>query len=126
MSTEPLSIAVDQRGRDIVVTLSGSADIDQLDELAPHLLGAASLAQRKLILVLDGLTFISSGGLGLLIKAHNLSRQRGVAFALTGVTPPVLRILQTTRLTKLLSGFTSLDDAIVAAGPGDVDTADRR
>jgi len=118
MSTDLLSIEVDRRGRAVVVVLSGSADIDQLDELAPRLLEAAGQTQRKLILSVDGLTFICSAGLGVLIQAHNLCHQRGVAVALAGVTPPVLRVLQTTKLTKLLPIYVSVDDAIAAAEPG--------
>lgn len=126
MSTELLHVDVEPRGGDIVVTLSGSADMDQLDQLGSLLLDAARAAPRKLILVLSGLTFICSAGLGLLIQAHNLCHPRGVPVVLVGVTPPVQQVLCTTRLTKLMEIVATVDDAIAAPGPGDIDTAGPR
>jgi len=117
MSTELLQFAIEHRDRDTIVTISGSADMDQLDRLGPQLMDAARSADRKLILRMSDLTFICSAGLGLLIQAHNICHKRGVAIALAGLTDPVRRILQATRLTKLLPEFGTLDEAIAAAEP---------
>ncbi len=112
---EPLSVSIDSREGSIVVTVSGSADMDQVDALAMQLRQAALDADEALILDLGGLSFICSGGLGALLQARNACQEHGLPLRLVAPSPAVMDVLHTTRLDRVLPIFATVDDAVAGS-----------
>ena len=109
---EPLQISVAHQGPDSVVTLAGSADIDQGESLREQLLDAAHTSNGSMILDMRALTFICSTWLGTLIRAHNDVERHGGQLRLVAPNTHILNILQTTQLTRLMPVFPTIDQAI--------------
>jgi anti-anti-sigma factor len=63
-----------------------------------------------LIVDLEGVSFIDSAGLGLLLVVNREVTRRGGRWALVGASPAVTRILEITRADRLLPLFIGLSD----------------
>jgi len=107
-----LRIDTSRAGEVVVVTLAGSADIDQAGRLRTRLLEAARSASRLLVLDLGELTFVCSTALGAMVQAHVTVRQGGGKVRLVQPTGPVLGVLEMTRLTTLMPTFATVAEAV--------------
>lgn len=85
--------------------LKVSGDLDLVTQAAFRTRIAAALAEpgTRLTLDLSGVTFMDARGLAVLVAAHNQAAARHGSLRLTGVTPPVLRLLEITRLDRMFS-----------------------
>lgn len=89
---------------------------------APQLKGkVAGLVDRdrvRLILDLEGVNFMDSAGLGVLITARAGAIEREGSLAIVCTRHPVLRILEVTGMDKVFEVFPTLPDAVAALGTG--------
>jgi len=108
----PLQVNVAQRGTAVVVTLTGAADIEGATILRRRLLEAAPKATSLLVLDLGELSFICSTGLGALIEANKICRAAGVRLRLIDPVPVIRKIIETTRLNKLIEVYDTLDEGL--------------
>lgn len=67
---------------------------------------------KKLVLVLDQLTYISSTGLGELVATYTASAKAGGRTVLVSPTNRLKAIFETTKLDSVYDVFSSVDDAI--------------
>ncbi len=70
---------------------------------------------QDVILELSGVTFVDSGGLGLLVRLLSSARKSGRDLKLAAVSPPVRKLLETTCLTSVFRVFGSPEEAVSAA-----------
>jgi anti-anti-sigma factor len=96
-----LDLTLAERGQAAVVTLVGSADMAEANELAALLDAAIEKGSVQLVLDLSGLEFTSSMGLGVLIRAQNRCGRQGGQIRFVQPQDAVLRVLKTTRLDQL-------------------------
>lgn len=97
-----------------VVEIRGSAGIAEAERLKAGLEGLVEQKLTPIILDLRGMEFICSAGLGAIITAYVRSRHHRGQIRLVGPQPAVLRILETTRLTRLFSVYPGVDQALGA------------
>lgn len=109
---QPLTVEMTTRDRVVIVTLAGSADMDQIELLASRLWTAAHTADAMLIVVLSDLSFICSEGLGALLKARIICRDKSAPVRLVSPSAPIRQVLTTTRLDKIMPVFDSIDAAL--------------
>ena len=95
-----------------MVTLAGSADIDQTSLFRARLIEAARCTTRVLVLDLSELTFVCSMGLGAMVEAHVTVRKGGGQVRLVQPSKPVLAMLEITRLTTLMPTFATIAEAV--------------
>ena len=67
--------------------------------------------QRHLIADLQHVTVLDSAGVRAIVRAHATAQRVGGHFHLAGVRPPVRAVLGLSRLDRVLSFFTSVDEA---------------
>lgn len=96
-----------------MVRLTGAVDLHTADRFRGALNQLLDEQPELLVVDLDGLEFLSSAGLSVLVATHN----RG-AMAVVAGRPIVLRPLQLTGLTEVLNVHPSLD---AACAPSTVD-----
>jgi len=113
-SASDLVLDVQRVGSAAVVHLRGSAGMSEADQLKTHLEKLVDEAVALIVLELSEMDFICSNSLGAIISAHVRSRHHNGQIRLVNPQPPVLRLLETTRLTSLLPIFPSLDQALVS------------
>lgn len=90
----------------------GDLDIYTSDQLTAALTDIQARAARPvLVLVLTGLAFCDSSGLGVMVGAVKRAKVRGGAVALVEASEQLQQVLRTTGLDVLLPSFATLEDA---------------
>lgn len=90
----------------------GDLDVYTAQQLAAALTDIQARAARPvLVLVLTGLTFADSSGLGVMVGAVKRAKVRGGAVALVETPEYLQRTLRVTGLDVLLPSFGTLEDA---------------
>jgi anti-sigma B factor antagonist len=101
VSDELLSVAVLDRGPDVVVTISGELDFGTT---AGFLKVVQPLAEagRSVILDLADLAFCDSTGLGVFVRLHKLAQDAGGSLCLARLRPQLESTIELTMLHRLL------------------------
>ncbi|HZQ68902.1 MAG TPA: STAS domain-containing protein [Terriglobales bacterium] len=69
---------------------------------------------RKLVLNLSGVTYIDSGGLGMLVGVYSSARSSGADIKLTGLGQKLRDVLQITKLVTVFEVYDTEQQAIAA------------
>jgi len=110
----PLHIEAERGADRVIAKVRGSATMDTCDRLREGLSELVREAVPLMVLDLSELDFICSDGLGVLISAYHECRRRGGQVRLASPTPPILRLLDITKLGKVLPIFPSVEAALGA------------
>jgi anti-anti-sigma factor len=98
---EALQVEVRFDGAEVRVRPVGELDLGSVDALRGPL-DDARAGGRAVVLELDGLTFLDSAGVGLVVQAWEAARRAGTPFRCTPGRPSVQRTLQVAGLDALL------------------------
>jgi anti-anti-sigma factor len=110
---DQLQIEVRHDGGRAVLTLAGELDMASAERLQQAIDDASPRAETSIVLNLDGLQFIDSTGLRVMLRALERCRARGQEFAITPGSPQVQRLLSITGVATHLPTISS-DDEMVA------------
>jgi anti-sigma B factor antagonist len=88
------------------VFLDGEIDLERSPDARKALLHALSKGQ-SLLVDLAEVEYMDSSGLASLVEVHQRAREKSVEFALTRVSPPVMKVLQLARLDQVFAIRTS-------------------
>lgn len=97
----------------VVVRLDGELDLASSPILERALEVPEIADARLLVLDLDGLRFVDSTGLRIILLAHESARARGQEFAITPGSPQVQRLLKITSVAEHMRVIDSPDDLLV-------------
>ncbi|GGM06785.1 MULTISPECIES: STAS domain-containing protein [Micromonospora] len=104
-------VAVDRLPGAVVVRPNGDIDLAVAEPLR-EALAEAITADRPVLLDLSRVDLIDSTGLGILVRAHNDARQRGLPLCLVAPSRFVLTVLHTMRLDTVFLTFDERDQAL--------------
>jgi anti-sigma B factor antagonist len=105
------------KNRDIVaVVLSGTLDETTCDYLLGCVEDRVLDGRKKLILDCGQVTYISSLGLGTLVRVNSRMKKIGGDVKLASVTGTVAQVMGVVGLNRIFQIYPSLDDAIAAQG----------
>lgn len=99
------------RGDWIVVTVTGEVDVYTAPKLKDELVGLIEEGKNQIVVDLEGVEFMDSSGLGVLVGALRRLKEREGTLALVCTKGPVLRILSITGLNKVFPVHQSVDEA---------------
>jgi len=102
-ASDHLRVDVENERDRIVVRLSGELDLASAPHLERELERAQIETTQMLVFDLDGLEFLDSTGLQVLLATHRRAGERGQAFAITRGSPQVQRLLDITRVAERLT-----------------------
>jgi anti-sigma B factor antagonist len=94
---------VHHRGHAFRLSVAGELDIATVDALTNVAVNALLLPVRVLVLDFDGVTFCGAAGITALVKIHGVAAEAGTPFVLTGVRPPVGRVLDLVGLSTMVA-----------------------
>lgn len=100
---EHLRVDVERAAERAVVRLSGELDLASAPLLERELERAGLEDVPTLVFDLDGLEFLDSTGLQVLLSTHRRVTERGQQFAITRGSPQVQRLLDITRVAERLT-----------------------
>jgi len=107
-----LEVEVQRREPHAVVRVRGSAGMGDAEYLTSQLERLVESTGGVVVLDLAELTFISSAGLGALIRAHAKMHEGAGQIRLVHPQPFVRQVLKMTCLDRLFVIYASLDDAL--------------
>lgn len=107
-----------QGDRDIV-TVVGEIDVYTAPALRERLNGLISTGRYQLVIDLQGVQFLDSTGLGVLVGGLKKVRSLGGELSLVCSQERILKVFRITGLTNVFPIHDSLDDALSTAGAGD-------
>jgi anti-sigma B factor antagonist len=110
---EHLRVDVRREQDRVVLRLTGELDLASSSIFEQALEGADVAAAPLLVLDLDGLKFVDSSGLRVILMAHEHARERGQEFAITPGSPQVQRLLSITSVSEHLRVIDAPDDLLV-------------
>ena len=110
---EHLSVDARREQDRVVLRLEGELDLASSPVLERALEGPEIAETPLLVLDLDGLRFVDSTGLRIILLAHESARGRGQEFAITPGSPQVQRLLSITSVAEHMRVIASPDDLLV-------------
>jgi anti-sigma B factor antagonist len=102
LSSSPFEVTIEQRGGAVHVALTGELDISTAQRLEDDLRRVESEDPPLIVLNLQGLSFMDSTGLRLLIMADSRAREDGRRLAIVKGNEMVQRVMRLTRLDERL------------------------
>ncbi len=109
---DQLQIEVRHDGGRGVLALVGELDMASAERLQQAVDDEALLADTSVVLDLEGLQFIDSTGLRVILRALEGCRGRGQGFAITRGSPQVQRLLSITGVAAQLPTISSADEMV--------------
>lgn len=113
MQAEHLQIDVRNEPDRIVLALHGELDLASAPFLQSEIESAEASDATLVVLDLDGLEFIDSTGLRIILAAHERAQERGQMLALTRGSHQVQRLMSITRVGEHLRIIESPDEQLV-------------
>jgi anti-sigma B factor antagonist len=107
-----MTIEVDERAGVPVVTVAGEIDISTAPDLRRRLAVLLDTAAGRVVVDLQGVDFLDSTALSVLIGAHRRLQRQGGGLDLVCTRPAVLRVLHVTGLGRFFTVHGSLGDAL--------------
>ena len=112
MALQVIKTSGDSEGA-ITLVLEGSLDSSSSGQLDKEIQGACSDGVRTLVLDMCEVSFISSAGIGVIIKTKESLKKRNIESTLIHLQPQVKRVFEIMQLLPTLNVFASrseLDD----------------
>jgi anti-sigma B factor antagonist len=110
-SSMELDIRSERDGEACLVTVAGEVDVYTSPALKARLVEAIEDGCGRLVVVLDGVGFIDSSGLGVLVGALRRMKERGDDMHLVCTREQVLKIFRITGLDKVFPIVATVEEA---------------
>ena len=111
-----MEYSTDKRGNALIVRLEGRLEAAEVPVASARFEEYATAPEPVVVLNLQGITFVDSSGLGLLVSLLRKRRERDADVTLCSPSPQAHTLLELTRFNRV---FTIHDDeasAVAAAG----------
>lgn len=108
-----LVLDVDERNGHMVLRVQGEVDFFTVPPLRDQLSELIIQGHRQIVVDLDGVKFLDSMGLGVLVNGLKRLRQDDGSLVLVCTQPRLLRIFEITALDKVFRIYDSVDAAII-------------
>lgn len=103
-----------KNGDILVMVLSGTLDASHCDYLLECLEEDILEGRKKLVLDCSGLDFISSVGLGMLVRVNSRMRKRGGDVKLAAVQGTVADLMSLVGLNRIFQIYSTVGEAVAA------------
>jgi anti-sigma B factor antagonist len=106
-----LDITTENTGPTCLISLTGEVAVYTSPKLKTEITSAVDGGCTNLVVDLDGLTFIDSSGLGVLVSGLRRVKEHGGTLRLVCTTDAILKIFRITGLDKVFPLFASMEEA---------------
>ncbi len=115
MSKEGITITETKNGDVVILAIAGKILLGEGDvRLNKKIAELISRNELKILLNLELVPYMDSGGFGELAHSHTLLKREGGELKLSGVTPRVRDVLFVTKLATLFDIFDTENDAVAS------------
>lgn len=110
-----LDIDVEKRDGFAIVNVKGEVDVFTAPKLREQLISAVEEGERRIIVGLEGVEFLDSTGLGVLVAGLKRVKTNGGTLSVVCTRERILKIFRITGLTKVFPIHGSIEAAISEA-----------
>ncbi len=110
-----LSLTTRQEGNHTVVVVGGEIDVYTAPKLREQLIDLASGGSYHLVVDMEGVEFLDSTGLGVLVGGLKRVRAHEGSLRLVCTQERILKIFRITGLTKVFPIHSSIEEALAAS-----------
>lgn len=107
-----MTVGVEEHEGWAVVRVHGEVDVATAPRLREHLVAVIAEGQPRIVLDLDGVAFLDSTGLGVIVGALKRTRTHGGDLRLVCTRPALLRLFELTALDRAMSLTASVAGAL--------------
>jgi len=100
----------------MVLSADGGLNHDTADQFVDELAAMIDAGLTKLVVNGEKLTYISSAGVGALLRLHKRLRAQGGEVHLANLHTPIIEVIELLRLNRVFSIFPSVNEAVDAFG----------
>jgi anti-sigma B factor antagonist len=115
MATMELGLDVTERDGRSVLSVRGEVDVYTAPRLREKLVELVAQGKHQIVVDLEGVDFLDSTGLGVLVGGLKRLRSHDGDLTLVCTQPRILKVFEITGLTKVFSIFDSVDAAVSAS-----------
>ena len=116
-----LRLDVSQRGEWSIVEVGGEVDVATAPRLREQLISLVGDGRYRIVVSLEGVDFIDSTGLGVLISGLKRVRTHGGRFSLVCTEPRILKVFEITGLLAVFNVCGTIEDAIAPLAADEVE-----
>jgi anti-anti-sigma factor len=101
--------------RDGILVVTPTKDLmggEETSELRQIVQESLKVGHKQIVLNLEGISFVNSAGLGVLVAAHMATNTAGGKIVLAKMGERLRRLLQVTKLALVVENAESVEDAI--------------
>jgi anti-sigma B factor antagonist len=113
-----LRLGITEREGVVVLAAHGDVDVSTAPRLRQELVEIAAGGSGPVVVDLEGVDFLDSTGLGVLVSGLKRFRTLGGDLLLVCTHKRILKVFEITGLTQVFSMHATVDDAVAAAAPG--------
>ena len=114
-----LSIDVRMEQEHAILEVNGEVDVFTAPKLREQLIDLVEQGQRNLVVSLEGVEFLDSTGLGVLVAGLKRVKVHDGSLAVVCTKEKILKIFRITGLTKVFPIHGSIDAAVKGADPAE-------
>lgn len=107
-----LGLDVEEKDGATVLAVKGEVDVYTAPRLREKLVELVSQGTYKIIVNLEGVDFLDSTGLGVLVGGLKRLRSHDGDLTLVCTQPRILKVFEITGLTKVFAIFETVDEAV--------------
>src|SRR5437660_7682899 len=111
-----LGLDVSERDGYTVLAVRGEVDVYTAPRFRERLIELVSEGKHRIIVDLEGVDFLDSTGLGVLVGGLTRLRSHEADLLLVCTHSRILKVSETTGLTKIFSIYTTVDAAVPSSG----------
>lgn len=118
MSNPTIEVKIEPRaganGTSVVLAaIAGKITVDECEQFSTHAHAITEAGPNAAVIDCAGLTFLSSAGIGELIKLNRSLRERKASMMLANVQPEVRKIFEASKLDEMMPIYASVDEAML-------------
>lgn len=110
-----LGLTVTNRGDHAILSLHGEVDLATAPRVRERMIQLVDAGERSIVVDLDGVAFLDSTGLGVLVGGLRRLRTLGGELKLACANRRILSVLEVTGLDRVFPTYASVDDAVAVA-----------
>lgn len=107
-----MQITLRERGKAVILDVEGQVTFETGQGLREQLEVAMEKAEIAVLINLQGVHYLDSSGIAVLVEGLKATQAGKVAFGLFGLTPSVRNVIELVRLDKILNLYADEDEAL--------------
>ncbi len=106
-------------GSVVIVKVSGVVDSETVDDFGSALTGLTEKGEFRIVLDIEGLSYINTAGLSVIADVFKKARQNGGSLKILNAPEAIRELLDIVRFTRIIDLFDDQDEALDSFGTED-------